>query len=179
MKIQVSQLPEGQNCFQWNSDKEPGLGEFYKHQKSQGYDLTGPISLSMDLTRLEPDYYLRAKLAFALQQNCSLCGEPVQVKVDAPFELALLRTDKRKSGTARLAEEADDLDLVCFAGNELVLDPILEEQFVLNVPLQAECKTAECLERSRLLLEKVHEKADHWKDKNSPFSVLEDLKKKK
>lgn len=177
MKIQVSVLPEGQNSFQWSSDKEPDLAKFVAGQVAKGYALQGNFRLDLDLTRLEPDYYLRGKLHYTLAQPCVLCAEVLTTATQAPFELALVRTDKVKGGTARLAEETDDLDIVCFNGNELVLDPILEEQFVLSVPLQPECGTPACLERSRQLLEKVHQTADHWKDQNSPFSVLKNLKK--
>jgi uncharacterized metal-binding protein YceD (DUF177 family) len=178
MKIPVSQLSEGQTPFRWDSATSPELALFYKHQASRGYALVGTMRVDIDLTRLEPDYYLRGKMAFQLEQTCAHCGESLQVPVEGKFELALLRTDKTRNSGPRLSEEADDLDLVCFAGNELLLDPLLEEQFVLNVPVQATCNTAECLERTRVLMQKVHSQAEHWKD-NSPFSVLQDLKKRK
>ncbi len=142
MKLVVSQLKEGENPLSFNSLHDKWVEALLKHLQTQGaYQVRGAFEMSGTLTKLEPDYYLRARLRFEVNQVCSRCAEPFALSVQHPFGVALAHVPAGQARESTENEESEELDITYFSGNELELAPILEEQFVLSMPYQAVCQT--------------------------------------
>lgn len=179
MKLQISQLKEGENPFQFDSLKDGWVKEVIQHVEKQGYEVQGPLRVDINLTKLEPDYYLRGKLDFAVQQNCARCAEAFSLPIEQEFSLALahISTAKTRGATALTEEESEELDVNFFEGTEIELGPIVEEQFFLSVPYQSLCKSnckgicQKCGQNRNVKECKCKQSADI-----TPFSVLKKLK---
>jgi len=142
MKVLVSTLHPGENRFPMGRDNWPA--EMRKQLESLGFRLEKPPVIDFNLIKMEPDYYMRGKLEFAIEQICARCADPFFHSITHPFHIALTRSiDPGKNHSAKLGEETDELDITLFDGNELDLDEILLEQFHLSLPYQCVC-SAEC-----------------------------------
>jgi len=73
-----------------------------------------------------------------LETDCVRCLEPVALEVDAPFT-ALLVPVGRGRLPKDLELEASDLDVETFAGDDIVLDDMVREQLVVEMPMQPHC----------------------------------------
>ena len=147
MKLLVTQLHEGENTFSFDSQKDGWLREVIAQVEKQGYKLQGDMKVDMQLTKLEPDYYLRGKIRFPVEQTCARCADTFRMPIDHAFDVALAHVahghDSRgvKSRAEALAEESEELDINFFEGPEIDLSPIVQEQFFLSLPYQSLCKT--------------------------------------
>ncbi len=143
MKLQISQLNEGETPLHFESSKEGWLKELMarieKQTKEVRFEKSKPMLVDLRLTKLEPDYYLRGKMNFALGQVCARCAETFSQPIQQGFELALSHVSSGRHVEAKLEEESEELDINFFEGNEIDLAPVLEEQFYLSLPLKAVC----------------------------------------
>lgn len=140
MKVQVSNIPEGENPFHFESKKDAWLKELAQNVESKGYKIEDPFAVDLKLTKLEPDYYMRGKLDFKIGQTCARCAEDFVMPMKTNFELALVHVPEGKAADPVLSEESEELDVTYFEGPALELAPIVEEQLVLSLPVQATCK---------------------------------------
>lgn len=178
MKLPVSQMKEGENLYRYESEKESWLKDVMTHVKTEGVELSGPLSVDLNFTKLEPDYYLRGELKYSLQQPCSRCAELVKRDIAHHFELALSHVGTtRPAVTEKLAEESEEVDVIIFYGPEIVLDPMIEEQVILSVPYLSLCKDdckGICQKCGKNLNEGACRCANQSAEK--PFSVLKNFK---
>ncbi len=178
MKLQVSQLHEGENRLEYSADKNEPIRKLVERLKLAGHPIDGNLKAVLQLTKLEPNYYLRGRLQYNLKPLCSRCADTFPYPVDHAFELGLVHLANGKpQRTATLAEESEELDLNWFSDHELNLEPILEEQFNLSLPFQPLC-SPDCRGICQNCGKDLNEgacgcgttKADN------PFSVLKNLK---
>ncbi len=177
MKIKVSQLQEGENQLEYTTEKSDSLRKLVERM-AKDHTVEGPFRVSLNLTKLDPDYFLRGKLQFLLKPDCSRCAESFPFPVDHKFELGLVHLANGKpQRTATLAEETEELDLNWFSDNELSFEPILEEQFLLSLPIQPLC-LPDCLGLCQTCGKNLNEEVCNcgaMKGPN-PFDVLKNLK---
>jgi uncharacterized protein len=143
MKLQISQLHEGENPFRFDSEKDVWLKDVVNQVEKEGYKVLTPLKSELSLTKLEPDFYLKGSLNFSVEQNCARCAEAFPLKVQHPFAIALARSQSAKVQKTSLTEESEELDVNFFEGKEIDLNPILGEQFFLSIPYQSLCR-ADC-----------------------------------
>jgi uncharacterized protein len=141
MKLLITQLKEGENPFHFDSLQEGWVRDIVRHVEKQGYQVNEPMKVDLNLTKLEPDYYLRGQLEFGVGQSCARCAETFQLAVKHPFTVALAHISNLKARSADLlSEESEELDICFFEGHEIELAPIIQEQFFLSIPYQAVCR---------------------------------------
>ena len=171
-------MKEGENLYHYESDKEVWLKEVMNHVKSEGVEVSGTLSVDLNFTKLEPDYYLRGDLKYGLRQPCSRCAEVVQCNIKHHFELALSQVGtSRPAVTEKAAEESEEVDVIIFHGPEIVIDPMIEEQVILSVPYLSLCKEdckGICQKCGKNLNEGVCQCSKESAE--GPFSVLKNLK---
>jgi uncharacterized protein len=177
MKIAVTSLVEGENSFHFNSQKEDWLKEIITDLSKEGYELKSPLVVDANLTKVEPDFYLRGKLNFTVDQSCARCAETFPLAVNSPFEVALANIPSGRLRSAELAEESEELDVNFFEGKEIDLTPIVVEQFFLSIPYQSLCKP-DCLGICQNCGSNLNTKMCECAEKKSltPFSVLQEVK---
>lgn len=175
MKLVISQLKEGENLFQFDSTKEPWLQELIKRISDAGNTLLSPMQVNFNLVQSEPDYFLKGKMDFHVEQTCARCAENFDYNVTHPFAISLAHVESKRSHKASDQEEEEtDLDINFFEGNEIEIAPILEEQFFLSLPYQSMC-SEDCQGICQSCGQNLNQKMCGCSHKNlaSPFSVLQ------
>lgn len=140
MRLPIHQMTEGENSLVYDSRQDPWLEQMRKSLGSDGYKIITPITAQLQITKLEPDYYLRGKITCTVEQTCARCAEQFPLVLAHSFEIAMAHVSQTKVNRVEVAEESEELDIHFFEGNEVDLEPLLREQFVLSIPYQAVCR---------------------------------------
>lgn len=178
MKLQVSQLQDGENQLAFAAETSEPLRKMLERIAQRGNSVGGGFRADLQLTKLEPDYYLRGRIRFPWVASCSRCAEGFTLPIDHRFELGLVHlANDRPRRTATLAEESEELDLNWFTDNELDLEPILEEQFYLSLPYAPLCQP-DCRGICQTCGKNLNEGACGCPEVrgDNPFGVLKKLK---
>ncbi len=143
MKVGLAQIKTGENAFAFSSTSDAWLRELAQRLSLQGIQIPGTIEIQMQLTKLEPDYYLKGALQFEVEQACGRCAETFRMPIAHTFELGLAHVvgTGKKAAEASLSEESEELDISYFEGPEIDFGPIVEEQILLSLPYTAICRT--------------------------------------
>lgn len=88
----------------------------------------------------EEDIFARGSLRGWMQVACSRCVEPVRIELDESIHATFLPRAKAPKDEELGDPEADDVDLYAYDGDEIDLEPMLREQYVLAVPYAPLCK---------------------------------------
>jgi len=142
MKLVISQLKDGENPLSLTSDSDAQMKTLSQELASEGIPSEGPLLFKGVLHKHEPDYYLQGHLTWKARLECSRCAEPFVSPLEYDFQVSLAHhTHSKKSKIESVpAEDSEDLDLIFFEGNDLDLQPLLHEQFVLSLPFQSLCQ---------------------------------------
>lgn len=104
-------------------------------------DCANPASsLRVHAHRVGSDIVVRAWVEATLVTECSRCLEPATIRVDAPFTALLSpRGEGYRPPPSELELTPEDLDRDFFVGDNLVLDGLVREQLLLEVPAKPLC----------------------------------------
>lgn len=182
MKLAVSQMKEGENRYHFDSGKDSWLGQVLTHIKGDGIETDGPLAVDLNITRLDPDYYVRGDLKYQVKQPCSRCAEVVDSPIAHHFELAFSHVASPRRGAVEKPTQQDDAegdasDLIIFHGNELEIEPVIEEQVILSVPYLSLCRQ-DCKGICQTCGKNLNEGVCQCSEKHldSPFSILKNMK---
>ncbi|HLB58671.1 MAG TPA: DUF177 domain-containing protein [Bdellovibrionota bacterium] len=99
------------------------------------------FQVDLDVFRSDDNVIFRGNLKADLVLPCSRCGESFVIPVDRQFTSTYC---KGRDGADQLREEfrlsKGDLDLTFFAGEEVDLSTVINEQLVLAIPYRPLCK---------------------------------------
>ncbi len=144
--IQVTELDAGGKDYvfpvraAWLAEQLSALGE-------AGEGLSAPASdgqLRVFADKTGPDVILRGRVQGVVVAPCSRCLKPATITVDA--ELALLMTARGRGHRPEPGEEdlsPEEVDREFFSGDTIVLDDIVREHLLVEVPMQPLC-SEEC-----------------------------------
>jgi len=110
---------------------------------------------------------LRGKCQAQVHMTCQRCMNPVEVDISTTFELGIVFSDEQAKHLPKQYEP-----IICEASS-LTLLPVIEDEFILSLPMFAyhqHCDDNKLKAKDELKL--VETEAP-----NTPFSVLEQLKK--
>jgi len=122
-----------------------------------GFAATAPAELHVRFERVnERDIVARGEIDLAATAGCRRCLKDVSVQVPVRFELdfvnaakvpelAPARSEDEDSGEGEIGGSfsADEADQVVYSGKELDLEPVVREQILLALPMDAVC-TEDC-----------------------------------
>ena len=115
------------------------------------FTAAGPLAVVAHLDKVDAGFLLDASMSPRLATGCRRCLKPVQVTVPTRFNLSLI---PRAEVARRLGEEDDrgpeaaprgsfdpsEVDEETFEGRAIDLEPILREQLLLALPMDALCR---------------------------------------
>lgn len=140
LKIRITELREGENHLTLRNATDASMKEVLEHVEAVGIRAESDCSAELNLTKCEPDYYLRGTLCFSLQQTCARCGEHFLQPIRHDFDIALAYVSPGAPGHRELARDLAETGANVFEDNVIDLGPVLEEQFVLSIPYVVLCK---------------------------------------
>ena len=85
------------------------------------------------------DIRVKGNLSTKLELSCARCLEAVMLDVHRDFDL-LYRPQGTDAGRAELSVTAAEAEVSYYEGEELLLEDVLREQILLEVPLKAICR---------------------------------------
>jgi uncharacterized protein len=117
-----------------------------------GFLAAAPANLSAHLEKFDGGVLLRAESSPRLRTACRRCLKPVELTVPLTFSLSFV---PRASLTRRLEQDEalagaesgpkgsfdpDEVDQESFDGRAIELDPVIREQLLLALPMDALCR---------------------------------------
>ncbi len=176
MKLALTHLAEGDSAFRFSTKQDAWMRDLVRAIAEDGSIVKSDLNLEMQITKLEPEYYLRGKMGFQVEQACSRCAENFPLPIQHEFSVALAHASRAKPAPV-LAEESDELDVHFFEGHNIDLAPLVREQFFLSLPYQSLCG-AECKGVCQKCGLNLNTSSCDCAKKNafSPFSVLEEIR---
>jgi uncharacterized protein len=134
MRIPIRQLPQGHSRRELEEEPE-------------GFDLTewltpaGPVRAELDLERRGEQITVRGQVAVEGEVACSRCTRPTRLRVEAEL---LLYSDTRGSDSPQDEAALEEEGAIHYHdGLELVLDDVVREAIILEVPPAPLCR-ADC-----------------------------------
>ena len=133
MKIRLDSARFEPFAWQETLDFKPAALGF-----EEGVELT-PVEVRGELSRLEPNFLLSARLAYRQSVPCDRCLRPVGGEVDSRLELLVVDHPRPAEGGERQLGE-DELGVFELAGELLATEPLVAEQVQLNLPTHPLCR---------------------------------------
>ena len=137
MRIQLDQI--GDQPYTWNQTREiPAL-----EQDGQVLSRLSPVVWRGEIRRVISDFLLRSQLSYTQTSTCSRCLGPAVAPVEETLELLIkIEEDavEKESEEAEIELTQDDMGLLSLPSAEFDIEPLLQEQLQLNVPMRPLCR---------------------------------------
>jgi DUF177 domain-containing protein len=110
--------------------------------QDQDYRVAVPVKLAMEVEKAGADTFrVIGRAATRLELECSRCVEPIEMPVDAQFELRYV-PQTANTGDDDREITADDLTTAFYREGALDVIDMLREQFQLALPMKPLCAEA-------------------------------------
>ena len=101
------------------------------------FRVAAPVSLEIDIRKEKDHFQLTGKVQTTLELPCSRCLEPFTWPVDAAFDLRY--QPKLEPAVAEREIQEDDLSTAFYEHDEIDLEQLMREQFLLSLPMKPLC----------------------------------------
>ncbi|MEM9187619.1 MAG: DUF177 domain-containing protein [Myxococcota bacterium] len=143
--IKVSDLDESPKALRFPIRREWLAAELQGTDFSPGPE-SGEVSISAHLSG--DDVIVTGTAQSGLVVPCARCLEDVSLALEVNLGLLFSPTGPQTRPTAEEAElTPEEIAQEFFEGDEIVLDSIVREGLILEVPMQPHCTRPECLRR--------------------------------
>lgn len=105
---------------------------------TDAYVVVAPVSLAFDIHKDKDKFHLVGRVVTTLELLCSRCLEPFTVPVDAAFDLRY-HPLAENAGVPEREIGDDDLDTAFYENDEIDLGQLMQEQFLLALPMKPLC----------------------------------------
>jgi uncharacterized protein len=103
------------------------------------FHIMSPVDYMLTVRKYDSLVVLTGRLAFEASFTCGTCLEEFSQSIDVDMDIRL--TPKAENPQAPELELRDeDMDVYCYDGDEIDLDPFIYEEVLLNMPLRPICK---------------------------------------
>jgi uncharacterized protein len=103
------------------------------------FTVVAPVSLVFDLYKDKDQFRLAGRVKTTLEMPCGRCLEPLQVPVDAPFDLRYRPRAPQQADADREIQE-DDFSSAYYDDDTIDLGQLMSEQFYLALPMKPLCQ---------------------------------------
>ena len=133
MRIELENLEGGKSDFAhvYNPDDLNPVDE--------RVNLSGPAKVTGRIRLAGSEVFVNGHVETRAQVECDRCLKPVEIPVNADFELEYITgTEYESSGVAELTEA--EMSVSVFDGDGIDVDEIVKEQILLAVPTRMLCR---------------------------------------
>jgi uncharacterized protein len=133
MRIELENLEGGKGDFAhvYNPDELNPVDERVK--------LTAPATVNGKIRLAGNEVFVNGHVDTRAQVECDRCLKPIELPVNADFELEYITgSEYESSGVAELTEA--EMSVSVFDGDALDVDEIMKEQILLAVPTRMLCR---------------------------------------
>ncbi|MDX1631616.1 MAG: DUF177 domain-containing protein [Thermoanaerobaculia bacterium] len=101
----------------------------------------GPVHWEGRIDHVDPGFLLRADFEYEQVLRCRRCLGPVEQEVEGEIELLLTREpEELAEDDVEIELEEEDLGVFHYREEEIELEPFLEEELHLNIPMNPLCR---------------------------------------
>ena len=97
---------------------------------------------------------VRGTVEVGIRTECMACGAPIDIGVSSDIDTYMLPSDSREAAIHREDMTPEDLDREYFDGDTIVLDEIVRDAFMMEIPMSPACDGG-CPEISKALGEET------------------------
>jgi uncharacterized protein len=141
MEFKVSELEREPIAF--DLELAPGAVDFGNEAEQQGMLATSGEAEVLHEHRgprdIVADIRLRGRFAGKFQVPCARCVEPVEIPLEADFDL-IFRPVAADSDAPERSITAQETEIGYYQKDSLVLEDVLREQVLLSLPVRTLCK---------------------------------------
>jgi uncharacterized protein len=102
------------------------------------FRVASPVTLAFEIYKDKSTFRLVGRTETTLEVPCSRCLEPMQLPVDAAFDLRY-QPHTANTGEGEREIEEDDLTTAFYENDEIDLEQLMREQFYLALPMKPLC----------------------------------------
>jgi len=102
------------------------------------FTVASPVKLAFEIHKDQSTFRLVGMTETTLETPCSRCLEPMTVPVDASFDLRY-QPHSTNTGEGEKEIEEDDLTTAFYQNDEIDLEQLMREQFLLALPMKPLC----------------------------------------
>jgi len=133
MRIELENLEGGKSDFAHVYDPDD------LNPVDERVNLSGPAKVSGGIRLVGNEVFVNGHVETRAQVECDRCLKPVEIPVNADFELEYITgTEYESSGVAELTEA--EMSVSVFDGDGIDVDEIVKEQILLAVPTRMLCR---------------------------------------
>jgi uncharacterized protein len=97
-------------------------------------------SLDVRVSKSGNDVVVHGRLKAALTVPCARCLEPAKVAIDAPLSVLMVPAGAMKTpGDEEYEFSSEEADVLAYSGDEIVLDDLVRDEIVLEIPMIPLC----------------------------------------
>lgn len=133
MKLRLDDI--GEEPFRWHHEERIDPAALGRPELSN----LSPIDWQGTVSPLETGFLLQGRIRYDQTLVCQRCLDPVTETVESGVELLLVRHE-RGAGEEERELEAEDLGVVVVDDEEVDLDPLLEAEVQLGIPMRVLCR---------------------------------------
>ncbi|MFV1950908.1 MAG: DUF177 domain-containing protein [Nitrospinota bacterium] len=133
--IDISDIPEKGLNLELMKD-----ASFFETEEAD-FRVTKPVSIHCDITKVGDEIYVRGKISFTIETNCSRCLASFTLSADQEFKVTYLPATMRPSDE-EIGLRRSDMHVSCYSNNRLDIILPVRDQIVLAVPIKTLCAPA-------------------------------------
>ncbi len=114
-------------------------GDMEDFKFSSDYRLSSPLHYEFSLKRAKNRIKVRGLIGCMVILTCSRCLEDFGYLINARFDFDLLSYDSAPD-TQELELRRDEMDVYYYEGGEIELEPLINEEIMLNIPVKPLCR---------------------------------------
>jgi uncharacterized protein len=104
--------------------------------------VASPVSLAFEVFKDKDTFRLVGRTRTTLALTCSRCLEPMTVPVDTSFDLRYQPHSAAAGAKSEQEIEEDELTTAFYENDEIDLEQLMREQFLLALPMKPLCSQA-------------------------------------
>lgn len=135
MLLDLARIRTPQNRF--DQVYEPGA-----FAADDAFRVVEPVTLGFDIFKDKQHFRLAGRVATTLELPCSRCLDPFRCPVDAEFDLRYQPHAEAADKADEVEIEEDDLSTAFYENDQIDLEQVMREQFLLSLPMKPLCSEA-------------------------------------
>ena len=114
-------------------------GEMEDFKSGKDYTVSSPLHYEFSLKRSKDRIKVKGLIECVVSLTCSRCLDEFGYLINARFDLDLVSQAKAPV-MQEIELKRDEMDVYYYEGEELELEPLINEEIMLNIPIKPLCR---------------------------------------
>lgn len=114
-------------------------GELKISKLSSAYKLVSPVHYEFTIKKNKDNLHVEGILSCIVSLICSRCLDEFSYMINTKVDFKMVAQNLAPN-EPEIELKRDEMDIYYYEGNEIELEPILNEEIMLNIPIKPLCK---------------------------------------